>query len=106
MGIPCNYTRPWWWDIAEGNDGEVGRRVVRFSEGQVDILLNDAKIRQQKRFARGCVAQTAIIEAEDFDPDYERIERAETNIERLFAGVVGCEGIVTQMKDTRSLPQT
>lgn len=71
--------------------------------GQVDVLLNDAKIRQQKRFSRDHVARRDIFEAEDFDPDYERAERAITNIEKLFEGVVGCEGIVAQMKGYQNI---
>jgi hypothetical protein len=72
--------------------------------GQVDILLNDAKILQQKRFARDRrVARTAILEAEDFDPDYKRGERANTNIEMLFKGVVGCGDIVAQLKEYQDI---
>lgn len=71
--------------------------------GQVDILLNDTKIRQQKRFARDHVPRTAILEAEDFDPDFERSERAITNIEMLFKGVAGCDGIVAQMKGYQNI---
>jgi len=71
--------------------------------GQIDVLLNDAKIRQQKRFARDRVSRTAIFEAEDFDPDFKRVDRASTNIEKLFGGVVGCEAIITQMKDYQNI---
>lgn len=72
--------------------------------GQIDILLNEAKIRQQKRFASNRTAAcTAIFEAEDFDPDHERGERATTNIEKLFAGVVGCDGIVEQLKGYQNI---
>ena len=71
--------------------------------GQIDILLNDAKVRQQKQFTRDRVARTAFFEAEDFDPDYERAARASTNIEKLFSGVVGCDQIVTQMKDYQNM---
>jgi hypothetical protein len=72
--------------------------------GQVEILLNDAKILQQKRFARDRrVARTAILEAEDFDPDYKRGKRANTNIEMLFKGVVGCGDIVAQLKEYQDI---
>jgi hypothetical protein len=63
--------------------------------GQIDILLNDAKSRRQKRLARDRVARKDVFEAEDFDPDYQRAERASTNIEKLF--------IVTQMKDYQNI---
>lgn len=71
--------------------------------GQVDILLNDAKIRQQKRFARDNLRPSAVFEAEDFDPDYERADNASTNLQALFEGVVGCEGIVARMTDYQNV---
>jgi hypothetical protein len=52
--------------------GRMRNRPNFGNAGQVDILLNDAKIMQQKRFARDRVTRTAILEAEDFDPDYKR----------------------------------
>jgi hypothetical protein len=73
--------------------------------GQIDVLLNDAKTRQQQRFRRDRVKPTAIFEAEDFDSDYTRAERADTNIEKLFSGVVGCEGIVIQMKEYQKIAE-
>jgi hypothetical protein len=83
--------------------GRMRNRLNFGNAGAVDILLNDAKMRQQKRFARDRVLQTAILEAEDFDPDHKRSERAITNIEMLFRGVVGCDGIVNQMKGYQNI---
>lgn len=83
--------------------GRMRNRPNFGNAGQVDILLNDAKQRQQKRFAHDRVAGRDLLEAEDFDPDYKRAERASTNIEKLFQGVVGCEGIVNQMKDYQNI---
>jgi hypothetical protein len=83
--------------------GRMRNRPNFGNAGAVDILLNDAKMRQQKRFARDSVPRTAILEAEDFDPDYERSERAITNIEMLFKGVVGCDKIVDQMKGYQNI---
>ncbi|KAK6429478.1 hypothetical protein LTR95_014375 [Oleoguttula sp. CCFEE 5521] len=71
--------------------------------GAIDIVLNDAKLRQQKRFARDKVSPSNILEAEDFDPDHTRAERANTNIARLFSGMVGCQGIVNQMQDYQNI---
>jgi hypothetical protein len=71
--------------------------------GEIDILLDNAKVRQQKRFSRDRVARTAIFEAEDFDPDFERAARASTNIKKLFSGVVGCDHIVTQLTDYQNM---
>jgi hypothetical protein len=83
--------------------GRMRNRPNFGNAGQVDILLNDTKIRQQKRFARDRVPRTAIFEAEDFDPDFQRSERAITNIEMLFKGVVGCDSIVDQMKGYQNI---
>jgi hypothetical protein len=71
--------------------------------GQVDILLNDTKMRQQQRFARDHSPRNAILEAEDFDPDYTRSERAVTNVQSLFKGVIGCGGIVAQMEGYQNI---
>lgn len=67
--------------------------------GEVDILLNGAKARHQGRFSKGRKPKnTATLEAQDFDEDFDRGERAETNIRVLFEGVVGCDDIVAQLK--------
>lgn len=71
--------------------------------GQVDILLNDVKTRQQKRFARDRLMPTATFEAEDFDPDYKRRDCATTNVEKLFEGVVGCEEIIAQLQGYQNI---
>ncbi|CAK4032789.1 nfx1-type zinc finger-containing 1 [Lecanosticta acicola] len=66
--------------------------------GEVDILLNDAKMRQQKRISKDTSAPRAIFEARDFDPDFDRGERAVTNIGILFRDTVGCESVVAQLQ--------
>jgi hypothetical protein len=83
--------------------GRMRNRPNFGNAGQIGVLLNDAKVRQQMRFARDRVKPTAILEAEDFDPDYTRAERATTNIELIFRGVVGCEKIVQQMNDYQNI---
>lgn len=70
--------------------------------GEVDILLNTAKSRHQRRLLTGKVDKNADkFEARDFDEDFDRGERAETNIPMLFEGVIGCEGIVAQLEGYR-----
>lgn len=71
--------------------------------GQVEIMLNDTKMRQQQRFARDSGPRNAILEAEDFDPDHTRSERAVTNVQSLFRGVIGCDGIVAQMEGYQNI---
>lgn len=66
--------------------------------GEVDILLNGAKARHQKRLSTGKSRNAATLEPHDFDEDFDRSERTETNIRMLFEGVVGCEGIVSQLE--------
>jgi hypothetical protein len=66
--------------------------------GEVDILLNGAKARHQQRLSTGKSSNAETLEAQDFDEDFDRGERAETNIRMLFEGVVGCEGIVAQLE--------
>ena len=66
--------------------------------GEVDNLLNDTKARQQKRISHEGMAEPMTLEAHDFDPDYQRGERATTNITMLFQDVVGCDGIVAQLQ--------
>ncbi|KAK8202413.1 P-loop containing nucleoside triphosphate hydrolase protein [Phyllosticta capitalensis] len=39
--------------------------------GEIDIILNDAKMRHQKRISKGKGMITATFEAEDFDPDFD-----------------------------------
>lgn len=69
----------------------------------MDILLNDTKLRQQKRFARDHLPRNDVLEAEDFDPDHTRSERAITNIEKLFSGDVGCAHVIDQMKGYQNM---
>ncbi|KAK8428842.1 putative AAA family ATPase [Phyllosticta citricarpa] len=75
------------------------RNRPRFGNaGEIDILLNDAKMRHQKRISKGRCTITATFEAEDFDPDFDRGERANTNVLKLFDGVVGCGGVIAQLQ--------
>ena len=67
--------------------------------GEVDILLNGAKSRHQQRLSTGRKPKnTATLEAQDFDKNFDRGERVETNIRMLFEGVVGCDDIVAQLE--------
>lgn len=74
--------------------------------GEVDILLNHAKMCYQKRVsARPHLINPSksIFDAEDFDEDYDRAERDDTNIALLFQGVVGCEDIVSKLEEYREM---
>ncbi|KAF2429946.1 P-loop containing nucleoside triphosphate hydrolase protein [Tothia fuscella] len=67
--------------------------------GEVDILLDHAKARQQQRLNEGGVRDDrSLFEPIDFDEDFDRGERADTNVRLLFKGVIGCETIISQLE--------
>ncbi|KAM3565705.1 hypothetical protein MY1884_000014 [Beauveria asiatica] len=74
--------------------------------GEVDILLNEAKSRHQKRLTAGMTARTSTLEALDFDENYERHERAETNVEQLFNDTIGCERLVATLQGYQETART
>jgi SpoVK/Ycf46/Vps4 family AAA+-type ATPase len=66
--------------------------------GEVDILLNDAKSRHQKRVSGGEAKHPSTLEAPDFDEDFNRSERSETNVAKLFEGTIGAERIIATLR--------
>lgn len=66
--------------------------------GEVDILLNSAKVRHQQRRSAGTVKDAAMLEAVDMDPEFDRGERAATNVRMLFESVVGCDELIAQLE--------
>jgi hypothetical protein len=67
--------------------------------GEVDILLDHAKARQQQRLNEGKGGDDrSRFEPIDFDEDFDRGERADTNVRLLFKGVIGCETIISQLE--------
>lgn len=78
--------------------------------GEVDILLNSAKGRHQKDRATGSAGQNirgaATLEARHFDEDFDRGERAETNVAALFKDSVGFEQIVSQLESYQQITRT
>lgn len=38
-----------------------------------------------------------VFEPQDFDPDFQRGEHASTNLQKLFADIVGCEEIIEKL---------
>ncbi|KAI1142174.1 P-loop containing nucleoside triphosphate hydrolase protein [Hypoxylon sp. FL0543] len=74
--------------------------------GEVDIILDQAKERQQRRLsAFPGIKNVDLLAPEDLDPDFDRGERAATNIRMLFEGVVGCEDIVEQLEGYQQVVQ-
>lgn len=68
--------------------------------GEVDIILTEAKLRQQKRLSSNKSKGSISFEflAEDFDPDFDRGARAATNIRVLFKDVVEGERVVARLE--------
>ncbi|KAF4541079.1 AAA family ATPase [Lasiodiplodia theobromae] len=66
--------------------------------GEIDIILNAAKLKHQQRISKGKQTASASFEPQDFDPDFDRGQKATTNVAKLFEGVVGCDDIVNQLK--------
>lgn len=67
--------------------------------GEVDIVLDRAKALHQKNLASNKVKQMDTFEAIDFDPDFDRGQRAATNLPQLFHDVVGMEHLIKQLQD-------
>jgi hypothetical protein len=66
--------------------------------GEVDIILDRAKALHQKHKTSGKVKHFDILEAIDFDPEFDRGIRAATNLPALFRDVVGCEELIKQFQ--------
>ncbi|KAL2035794.1 hypothetical protein VTO58DRAFT_101712 [Aureobasidium pullulans] len=59
--------------------------------GEVDILLNSAKLRHQQRMSKNKTTKGSLLEAVDMDPEFDRGQQATTNTRQLFEGLVGCD---------------
>ncbi|KAL2169396.1 hypothetical protein VTG60DRAFT_6102 [Thermothelomyces hinnuleus] len=74
--------------------------------GEIDILLDAAKARHQARFSRGQAKSANLLEARDFDEDFDRAERAETNVRKLFEGSVGSDQVVALLEGYQETVRT
>lgn len=63
--------------------------------GEVDNTLDLAKSRHQSRLSQKKTRSVSTLEALDFDENFDRAERAETNVAKLFEGTVGQEGTIS-----------
>lgn len=80
--------------------------------GEVDILLNDTKARHQRRLTlarqkagnsqtptKGALTDDdTLLNAQDFDPDFDRANSSTTNVNALFRDTVGSEQVVTLLE--------
>ena len=74
--------------------------------GEIDILLNDAKARHQQRLAKGKARSQTLFEPQDFDEDYDRATKSDTNVRRLFEGSVGSEEVITLLEGYQETVRT
>jgi AAA lid domain len=68
--------------------------------GDVENLISTAKANYQARQSRLSADQRStdfLFEQRDFDLDYDRASSAETNLQELFRGVIGCQSIVKKL---------
>ncbi|KAI0127340.1 P-loop containing nucleoside triphosphate hydrolase protein [Xylariales sp. AK1849] len=66
--------------------------------GEIDIILNDTKARHQKRYSSGETKSAQILEALDFDENFNRAQNSETNVKKLFANTVGAEDTIALLE--------
>ncbi|KAK0726799.1 P-loop containing nucleoside triphosphate hydrolase protein, partial [Lasiosphaeria miniovina] len=68
--------------------------------GEVDILLDRAKIQQRKRLSALAIDGKANLQFEpgDFDPEFDRTDWVETSIHQVFADFVGAEALIDKFE--------
>ncbi|KAK3949502.1 stage V sporulation protein K [Pseudoneurospora amorphoporcata] len=74
--------------------------------GEIDILLNEAKSRHQQRLAKGKARSETLFEPQDFDEDYDRATKSDTNVRKLFEGSVGSEEIIALLEGYQETVRT
>ncbi|KAJ4320700.1 hypothetical protein N0V84_005764 [Fusarium piperis] len=70
--------------------------------GAIDILLNEAQASHQKRVSSGKVGRHGKLEAIDFDQDFDRAERGDTDVKALFEGDVGRDKLISVLQGYQS----
>jgi replication-associated recombination protein RarA len=74
--------------------------------GQVDILLDATKARYQMRVKPGNKKDANLLIAQDFDENFDRAERSETNVKQLFNGTIGCEDTIALLEGYQETVRT
>ncbi|KAK3897515.1 helicase required for RNAi-mediated heterochromatin assembly 1, partial [Staphylotrichum tortipilum] len=74
--------------------------------GEIDIILDAAKARHQTRFSNGEAKSATVLEALDFDENFNRANAAETNVRKLFEGTVGTEQTVALLEGYQETVRT
>ncbi|KAG2138476.1 P-loop containing nucleoside triphosphate hydrolase protein [Suillus clintonianus] len=77
--------------------------------GEVENMLTFAKDRYLKRQASQSsdmsMSLDIVFEPEDFDPDWDRDQRAAANLTQLFEDMVGCEAVIQKLGDYQNMAQ-
>lgn len=77
--------------------------------GEIDILLDRAKAAQQTRLngleGNSSTSPSTELKEMDFDPDCDRQDRAESNIQEEFADFVGADALVAKFQAYRRIAQ-
>lgn len=74
--------------------------------GEVENLLGKAKGKYQTRQAALPHSERkfdVVFQPQDFDPDFDRAASSATNLQKLFADVVGCEKIVEKLGEYQNI---
>lgn len=79
-----------------GNAGEV--------ENQLSLAKGRFQARQSAREDSGGSCDV-VFAPQDFDADYMRGSRAATNLQALFAGMIGCEDVIKKLGSYQKLAQ-
>jgi hypothetical protein len=77
--------------------------------GEIDILLNIAKMRHQKRLSSSMSTTRildAILDAADFDENFDRADKDKASVSKMFARVVGCESIISRLEGYQQMVKT
>jgi hypothetical protein len=86
---------------------ERSRNRLNFGNaGEIDIILNSAKMRLQERISSttgGSSTLMTILDAPDFDGEFDRADKNEPNVQKLFEGVVGCDECISKLEGYQRL---
>ncbi|KAI1851825.1 hypothetical protein JX265_013182 [Neoarthrinium moseri] len=66
--------------------------------GEIDIILDSTKARHQQRYSRGDAKSTEVLEALDFDENFNRAQNVGTNVKKLFENTVGTEDTIALLE--------
>jgi hypothetical protein len=89
---------------------ELARHRVHFGNaGEIDILLNSAKMRHQRRISLNNPqgrAPDSVLQAVDFDEDFDRVEKGGTSVPKMFEAVVASENIVSRLENYQQIAKS